>query len=254
MHTPAFVPDEEARDHRGSCAQSEAGDQGGCARWLPEEIAKETLVGLCIRVHEDPDGFPLAQCAEDMPRGFALRDEAIPAERAIGLNEPIEPRIIQRPNEDGHRVAVKRMGEGTQLPRAEVGGEDEHAPPLSPRAFVMLETLVSDKGADGLVCQAGKLAEFAEQAPQVPKGSLEEGTPLARGERREDEREIAMAHLSPSAAQIVSQKTHAFANGERPGSGKMSQGFHHEPGGHVFEPVAHGHSRSCGHSRGVSCW
>ncbi len=217
-----LIPDEEAGDDGGFRAQRQTCKKRGRARRTSEEVAEEAFVWLCVQVHEDADRLPLAQRYEDAPRGIALGDEVIAAQRAVGLDQAIKERVVQGANQKGHSIAIERVSEGAQFPRAEVSREDEHAAPLRPRALVMFQSLVGDDRANRLARQLGELAEFAQQPSQVPKRALEEAASLARAQFRKDEGEVAVTNPPQSAPGIVDEKSKPLPGDESPGSWKTS--------------------------------
>src|SRR5688572_25705661 len=92
-----------------------------------KEIDENTFVGRGVLIDEDADGFVASERTQDGARGVFLLNDVVAGETPTGLDQPVNARIIQRPNDDVHWLGHKRMRECAQLPIAQMGCGKQNA-------------------------------------------------------------------------------------------------------------------------------
>src|SRR5436853_605534 len=71
-------------------------------------------------------------------------------------------------------MAVHALRESTQLPRAEMPRQHQHAAPFASGAFVVFKAIVADYLRQVIARDPGKLRELAEQAAQTRAQAVED--------------------------------------------------------------------------------
>ena len=129
-----------------------------------EEIDEHALLGRGVLVDQNANRFARGQRLQNAARRVLLRDQVVTRQRAIALDQGVDARIIERPHHDVHGRDQIGVGEGAQLPIAQVRGGDQDALAALVRSGEIFQALITDPLRDGLARNFWKAREAHHQA------------------------------------------------------------------------------------------
>jgi len=143
-----FGPEGEAGDDGGAGVGGELGEACAGAGGDAEEIDEDTVVERGVLVDQDADGLVVAEGFQDAAGGFAFGDEMVAGEGAAALDQGVDLGVVEWAEDHVHGGGEQGVGEGAELPIAEVRGGEEDAAALVEGGFEVLETFVADPVGD----------------------------------------------------------------------------------------------------------
>ncbi len=119
---------------------------------------------------------------EDGARVVLFKKGPIARESAAALDQFVDQRVVEGPNHDIHRGGEEGMGEGAQLPVAEMGGCEEDAPTFPFRLLVVLHALAPDPIGDRLPPDRREAGEGDQQPCDGPENPVDDGGRVLPGQ------------------------------------------------------------------------
>ncbi len=138
------------------------------------------------------------QSSQDGSRAVPFDDQAIAGKLAAIFDQPIDAGIVERADHDVHRLGHQRVGEGAELPIAEMRGGEEDAASGFFGFQIMFEAFVTDPLMNVLAIDLGKAREDPDEAGDGAENFVGDGAAL--GWRFLRVREFQVAHRGAAQA------------------------------------------------------
>ena len=124
--------------------QRERGQCRGRRRRPPEEVNIHSVGRVQVLVDQDGDPAVGSELAQDLPDGTLPVDHRVAGAGPDPLQHVVQPGIVERPRQHGHRPTRQRMRDGVHFPVAEMSREEKNAAALLIRMRRALGTLALD--------------------------------------------------------------------------------------------------------------
>ena len=202
--TLPFRPEGEAGDDGGAGAGGEF-DEGGVGAGLEaEEIDEDAFGEGGVLIDENTDGFVRLQGTEDGAGGFFLFDEEVAGEAAAALDERVDAGVVERADDDVHRLGHEGVRERAQFPIAEMGGGEEDALACGFSALEVFEAFIANPLRDVGTVDLREAGEGDEEAGDGGEDAIGDGRALVG--RIAGEGEIAQGDAAESREGVIEKR------------------------------------------------
>lgn len=229
------VPDQDTRNNSGAGPLRDRHQSCRGAGRHTKERDKDPGIPSCVLVNQDSHGAALLQGGEDFFESTLLFDDLIATERAVTIDQCIDERVVDGPDDELQRMAVKRVGERTELPGPEVSGEEERSSPALLGSREVFEAIIDDNPRDVLGTKLRHLAELSQQPAQVRKHSAYNLRPLGRGQLGPSHFKVPLGDPSESFQAMKKGRGGRSSCQERSASGKHTQSLDQGKGCQILQ-------------------
>src|SRR5712691_13296983 len=142
------------------------------------------------------------QNLQHLARGGCFVDRPIAEPRARAVDQHLNLWIIDPSHEKAQRMIEQRERKTRKFPGSDMAREQDHAAAISLRGFDVLKPFAINDAFQSLRIGGRKLAEHAEQSPQILKATAQQTPALVRASLRKRQSQVAVACASQPAGKI----------------------------------------------------